>query len=167
MMLESARYLGRIKDYGIYQSTAGEQHRTVFIACELKGRYEADGELVPCPPEQRTYFKAITKKTIAWLLADLKSIGYDRAGFQYLDPEVPDAVDLFDRGIDLVCDHETYQGSTRERWSNFRKPTLEKLDRNELRRLDSEFEDELRRAFGPGKPATELSPGADSDEAQF
>jgi hypothetical protein len=80
---------------------------------------------------------------------------------------VPGAVDLFNREIDLICDHETYQGSARERWSIFRKPTLEKLDRNELRRLDAEFEDELRRAFGPGKPATDPSPDADSDEAQF
>jgi hypothetical protein len=56
MMLESARYLGVVVDYGVFRSTAGEQHRTLFIACELKRRYDADGELVPCPPEKRTYF---------------------------------------------------------------------------------------------------------------
>src|SRR5436305_14882406 len=102
MQIEQGNYRGRIGDYGVYQSTAGQQHPPVFVTSGLTGRYDpATGELGPCPPETRTYTKAITSKTIDWVLADLKAIGFDRDGFRYLDPEVPGAVNLFDKEVDV------------------------------------------------------------------
>ena len=154
MLLDKGRYRGRISDYGVYQSTAGQQHPTVFVSVELTGRYDpATGQLVPCPAETRTYFKAITEKTIDWVLSDLKAIGYDKDGFKYLDPEVPGAVDLFGKEIDVACDHETYEDAVRERWSIHREPTRKKVRRGELDRLDAQFTDHLRKAFADGKPA--------------
>jgi hypothetical protein len=164
MTIEMGKYRARVTDYGVTRSTGGQQHPTVFVTGKLTGRVGADGEVIPCPPETRTYTKAITPKTIDWLISDLKEIGYDRPGFKYLDPEVPGAVDLFDREITMVCDHESYEGSTRERWSIFREPARKKVARDELDRLDARFADELRKGFGPGKPAAEPESGPDSDE---
>ena len=109
-------------------------------------------------PATRTYFKAITPKTIGWLLADLKAIGYDRPGLEYLDPETPDAANLFDREIDVVCEHETYQGQTRERWSIYRERTREKVRREDLARLDAQFGDQIKKAFGAGDGAVAPPP---------
>src|SRR5437660_10738467 len=112
MLLPQGRYRARVEDYGVYQSTAGQQLPTVFVSFQLVGRYDpSSGVLGDCPPVTRTYSKAISPKTINWVLSDLKAIGYDREGFRYLDPEVPGAVNLFGREIDVVADHEDYEGS--------------------------------------------------------
>jgi hypothetical protein len=168
MMLEMGKYLGRIVDYGVFQATAGRQHQTAFVAAELIGRYDlGTGELVPCPAETRTYSKAITPKTIDWVLADLQAIGYDRDGFRYLDPEVPGAATLFGREIDLDCTHEVYDGKSYERWSIHRERTREKLGRDELSKLDARYRDKLKRAFGGAKPAVVPVSAPDADEVPF
>jgi hypothetical protein len=166
MLIDSGKYRGRVVDYGVFESTAGKQHKTVFVAFELLSKYASDTEaLIPCPGEKRTYIKAITPKTIDWVLADLKAIGYDRVAFRYLDPEVPDAVNLFGREVDVDCDHEVYEGKTRERWSIHREPSRKKLGRDELAALDAQYADNLRRAFGGAKAA--VAPAPDADEVPF
>jgi hypothetical protein len=167
-MLDIGKYLGRIVDYGIFHSSVGQRHQTVFVCVELIGQYDRHtGELGACPAETRTYTKAITEKTIDWVIADLKAIGYDRDGFRYLDPEVPGAVNLFGREIDLDCDHEVYDGKARERWSIHRERTREKVGRDELARLDAEFGEKLKRAFGGAKPAVTTAPVPDADDTPF
>jgi hypothetical protein len=167
-MLEPGKHRGRVTDYGVYQSTAGQQHQTVFVTFELIGQYDPHtGELVPCPAETRTYTKAITERTIDWVIADLKAIGYDRDGFRYLDPEVPGAVNLFGREIDLDCDHEVYDGKARERWSIHRERTRKKLRRDELTTLDAQYGDKLRRAFGGAKPAVPPASEPSADDVPF
>src|SRR5262245_13390938 len=124
MLMEKGKYRGRVTDYGVFKSTAGQQHDTVFVSFQLIGAYDSTtGELGPCAAAARTYTKAITAKTIDWVTSDLKAIGFDRDSFRCLDPEVPGAVNLFGREIDVVCDHETYNGTTRERWSIHSQPT--------------------------------------------
>jgi hypothetical protein len=149
---EPGKYRGRIRDYGVFKSEAGQQHPTVFITFDVMGRYDpATGERGPCPPGTRTYTKAITPRTIDWLLADLKAIGYDKVGLKYLDPEVPGAVDLFGREIDVDCDLETFEGRERERWSIGRGPRT-KLAQGDLEELDAQYGAELKKAFGGGLP---------------
>jgi hypothetical protein len=156
MTLEPGRYRGRIRDYGVEQSQAGQQHPTVFIAFDLVGQYDpTTGELLSCPTANRTYFKAITNKTIGWLLADLKSIGFTQ-GFEYFDPETPGAADLFDREIDVVCEQESYDGQTRERWSIYRERTRERVRRDVLASLDAQYGDQIKRILGTD--AGELNP---------
>ena len=170
MLIEKGKFRGRVKDYGVFKSTAGQQHETVFVSIELIGGYTATGELGPCPAETRTYSKAITTKTIDWVMSDLKAIGFDRDSFRYLDPEVPGAVDLFDREIDVVCDHETYNGTTRERWSIHREPTRKKLRRDELTELDARYGDKLKRVFGKataGNSSVAPGPAPGSDDVPF
>jgi hypothetical protein len=162
--METGKYRGRIVDYGVFQTTAGQQHPTVFVTVELLGRYgDNTADVILCPTETRTYTKAITPKTIDWLIADLKAIGYDKGGFGYLDPEVPGAVDLFGREIDLACDHEPFEGKVYEKWSIHREPTRKKLGRDELSRLDAEYGDKMKRAFGAAMPfvTPESAPGPD------
>jgi hypothetical protein len=152
MAYEPGKYRGRITDYGVTQSQAGQQHPTVFITFELIGQYDpTSGELMPCDETAtRSYFKSVTRRTADWLAADLKAIGYDRPGLEYLDPETPGAVNLFDHEIDVDCQHESYEGQTRERWSIHRERTRKKLGRDELAQLDAMFGDQFRRVLGAG-----------------
>ncbi len=149
MSIDPGKYRGRIRDYGVEQSQAGQQHPTVFLNFEIVGQYDpTTGELLSCPTASRTYRKAITPKTIGWLLADLKAIGYDKPGLEYLDPETPGAIDLFDHEIDVVCEHDTYEGQTRERWSIHRERTRERVRRDVLASLDAQYSDQIRRVLG-------------------
>jgi hypothetical protein len=166
MATQSAKFRGRIKDYGVTQSKVGQQHATVYVDFNVIGQYDpATGELLPCEETTTgTYYKAITPKTIEWLAADLKAIGYDRPGLEYLDPETPGAVNLFDREIDVDCQQETYQGQTRNRWSIHRDQAREKLGRDDLARLDAMYGDQFRRVLGAGDTAVPPPPVADTND---
>jgi hypothetical protein len=161
MEIKPGKYRGRIEDYGVFQSTVGQQHPTVFVRFLLVGRYDpSSGELGPCPAETREYLKAITPNTIGWLLSDLRAIGYSRNGLHHFDPEAEGAEDLFGREIDIVCYHETYKGSTRERWSISGTRRRQRVGADVLARLDAEHADALRKILGsentgPGVTTTE------------
>jgi hypothetical protein len=163
--MKQGKYHARIEDYGVFQSTAGQQHPTVFVRFTPTGYYDpSTGEITACDPETREYTKAITEKTIGWLLSDLKAIGYDRDGLKYLDPEAPGAVDLFDREIDVVCDHEVYDGRVRERWSIYREPRRKRVDAGTLADLDAKFGDQLKQHLGPRQPASPPAPATSDDD---
>lgn len=153
MNIADGRYRGRIENYGVMRSQAGSKHPTAFIEFSVVARHDpATGQFHPCPPMRRTYYKSVTPKTIGWLLADLKAIGFDRPGLSYFDPEAPGAANLYGREIDLDCEHEIYAGQERERWSIHREMTREKLGRDELAALDAQFGDAFRQALGGGTP---------------
>jgi hypothetical protein len=98
------------------------------------------------------------------LLSDLRAIGYDRDGLKYLDPEAQGAVDLFGREIDVVCDHEEYNGEERERWSIYHEPRRKRVDANTLADLDAKFGDQLKRHLGPKQPASPPAPAPSDDD---
>jgi hypothetical protein len=165
-MYECGKYHARITDYGITEASTGTQQ--VFIAFDLIGRFDpASGQLVGCQPAERTYYKAITPKTIDWVLSDLKTVGFDKDSLKYLDPEVPGAVNLFGKEIDVVCDHETYNGSLRERWSIQRERNRKKVGHHELSQLDVQFSDQLKKAFGDGKPSVAPPVAANTSNESF
>ena len=166
MVYDAGRYCGKIVDYGVYRSEFGQQHPTAFVMFTLIGKYgEANGGLIECPNEVREYRKAITAKTVRWLLSDLKSIGFDGPGFANFDPESPGAVNLFGREIDISCDLETYEGEVREQWSIYREPKRAKVAHDVLAQLDAQFAADLAKAFDtePAAPAPVVTPN-DSDE---
>jgi hypothetical protein len=168
MQNPEGKYRARIEDYGVFQSVKGQQHPTVFIRFTLIGRYDpASGEVDDCPAETREYLKAITEKSIDWVLSDLKTIGYDREGFRHFDPEAPGAADLFGREFDAVCDHKTYDGNTREEWSIYREPRRKRVDRDELARLDGVYADKIRKVLGDGQPKAAPAPVVPNDDKQF
>jgi hypothetical protein len=153
MTFDEGTYRGCIKNYGVMRSQVGKLFPTAFIEFDVIGQYDpSTGQIVPRPPATRSYRKAITPKTVGWLAADLKAIGYDRPDLASFDPEAPGAVDLFGREIDVDCEHEVYQGQTRERWSIHREINREKLRRDDLASLDAQFGDTFRRVFGAQTP---------------
>jgi hypothetical protein len=154
MPYEPGRYHGRIKDHGIFKPQAGQQHPTVRIDVDLTGRYDpATGERGPCAPGTRTYSRAITPKTINWVRAELRAIGYDRHELRYFDPQMPGAENLIGREIDVVCKYETYKGGMSERWSIYLEPARkEKLTQIDLEALDARFGEESEKASGDGPP---------------
>jgi hypothetical protein len=151
MQLHPGKYRGRIRDYGVYESQVGQQHPTVIVVFDLIGCYDPAGEIGPCPPETRTYSKAVTEKTIDWVLSDLRAIGFDKDSFKLFDPEEPGAANLFGREIDVVCDHETYEGAVRERWSIYREPARKKASADVLTQLDARFAAKLEKMSGGGQ----------------
>jgi hypothetical protein len=168
MPMSKGKYRARIEDYGIFRSTAGQQHLTAFIKFTLVGAYDpATGALGECASESREYLKAVTDHTIDWLLADLRAAGYDRPSLAAFDPEAPGAADLFGRELDVVCDHEAYEGVTRERWSVHREPRRQKAGRDELARLDALYADRIRKVFGDGRPAPGPAVAAPADDEVF
>jgi hypothetical protein len=168
MQMPKGKYRARIADYGVFQSTVGQQHPTAFIRFTLVGVYDpSTGALGECPAETREYLKAITPNTIGWLLSDLKAVGYDRDSLSAFDPEAPGAVDLFGRELDVACDHETYDGVTRERWSVHREPRRQRVGRDELARLDTTYADQIRRVLGDGQPAAAPAVTSPADDEPF
>lgn len=157
MMLPSGKYRACVVDYGVYQASTGQQFLTVFVDFRLLGRYNPSGQLEDCPPEERSLYRAITEKTIRWVLADLKAIGFDRDSFTFFDPETPGAVNLYGREIEVVCDHEDYQGSPRERWAVRRDRAREKVGSAELARLDALYAEDIARVLGNGETAVTAS----------
>jgi|SRR5579864_1935783 len=168
MQIEQGKYRGKIRDYGVFHSTAGNQHPTVFVTFETIGQYDpSTGQIVECPRVTRTYNKAITPNTIDWLLSDLKAIGYDRDSFTYLDPEVPGAVNLFGRELDVVCEHESYEGAVRERWSIYREPSRKKLAPEELAQLDAQYAPRLKKASGNDTSVAAPAPVSNTSDELF
>ncbi len=164
-MYDIGKYRGKVIDYGIMPGTDSKNPQ-VFIEFELLGRYGPTGELAPCLPGRRTYFKAVTPNTVNWLIEDLKTLGYDRDGLKFLDPSVIGAADLYGHEADLLCEHEVWQGNARERWSIFRDRHRERANADELAALDARYADEFHRAFGgTTPPSPPLTVPNTSDEA--
>jgi len=153
-MLPEGKYRAQITDYGVMQSRQGANHPTVFVTFKLLAGPEAE----PLGGRSlygvmRTYYRAITPKTMRWVRAELKAIGYDRDELKYLDAEAEGAVDLFGRDIDVVCRHEEYDNNTRERWSIDCGPAHVKLSAEDLERLDEQFAAQAALETPPGNPS--------------
>lgn len=150
-MYEPGRYRGRITNYGVFRADTGNRYHHVFIDFQIIGMYDpGTGGLTACPSGKGTYYKAITEKTIGWLLSDLKAIGYDRESLRHLDPESDGAVNLFGVEIDVECRHEEYRGAQHERWSVCRTPRREKVGAATLAELDVQYAQFLKKESDSG-----------------
>jgi hypothetical protein len=116
------------------------------------------GALEDCPVLERTYRKAITAKTVRWLLGDLRAIGVEVDSFTQLDPQQPGAINLIGREIIVHCEHGVYEDEPCEEWG-LRPPRRPRLASDEVRRLDDAFGHLLNRKPGAnrrGEPGTSL-----------
>jgi hypothetical protein len=116
------RYKARIKDYGWCEASTGTPQ--FFIQLEILNRYDRDGGLVECPRFERTFYRAISLKDekaqqtcIHMLKGDLSAIGVQVEDEAQLDPQHPQAINLFGREIDVHMTLESYEGRPRERWN--------------------------------------------------
>ena len=141
------------------QSQAGQQHPTVFITFELVGQYDpTTGELDALPGGHPDLLQGDHAEDDRLAARRPQGDRLRPAGPRVPRPRDPGAADLFDREIDVVCEHETYEGQTRERWSIHRERTREKLGREDLARLDAQFGDQIRRVLGAGDTAVAPPP---------
>jgi hypothetical protein len=131
------RYKARIKDYGWCEASTGTPQ--FFIQLEILNRYDNDGALVDCPQFERTFYRAISLKDekakqtcISMLKGDLSAIGVHVDDEAQLDPQHPQAINLFAKELDVLMTLESYQGAPRERW-HVRSAERQKLSIADLR----------------------------------
>jgi hypothetical protein len=130
-----------------------------FLQFKVLGRYDEKGELQECQQYERTYRQYLANDVgVGILKGDLRTLGVEIASLAQLDLETPGAIKLVDREIDVVCEHEPYQGRVQERWS-LPRPRQKKLDLNSIRELDDRFGHLLR---GSGQ-ATQAPPVVPND----
>ena len=167
MQFEPGNYLGRIQDYGILEAKEQGKYDQVFIEFEVIGRFDpTTGQLQECPPAVRTYYKSTHPNSVDWLLDDLKSLGYDKPSFRYLDPEVEGAVNWYGKEVAVTCDCGKSKDDTpREQWSLTRGRTRKKAKAETVARLDARLADNLKKTFGRGaQPAAPLTAANTTDE---
>lgn len=155
------RFWCRVVGQGMSVAKSGNEQ--FWIQIEPVGQVDPanpDGDLIRCPQgKTRTVFRAITANTIEWLKKDLAYL-VERSGktvviggFEFLDPNTPGYVDFSNAEIEAMCDHELYEGKTREKWSiaagggMVAKP----LEQASIRKLNAMFGKELKSL---GSPAT-------------
>lgn len=131
----------RVKPCGQGFTKSSTDNPTFELRFFVIGKYDIekpDGELIPCPNEQRTYFKSITEKTAQWLVDDLASLGWEGSSFTELDPQHPLA-HIFKEEFDALCKVEEYKGKRQERWSISSSKEVAQLATNDLKNLDTLF----------------------------
>lgn len=102
---------------------------------------------------ERTFYRAITDKTVPYLIEDLKVLGYTRDSFKFLDPQNPNFHDFSGQVIDMMCVHEEGKDKSgnstglRERWSIPRAASafeVKALEPKKVRELDNLFGKHLK-----------------------
>lgn len=150
---ERGRYLGRVVGQGLSESSKG----TPQIVIRFKVLEFESGDPVNQQYE-RTVYRAITEKTMPYVTADLKVLGYTRDSFKFLDPKVQGFHSFDGQEAIFVCNHEPdLQGDLREKWGiapaegaafEIKKP----LEAKKLRDLDSLFGKQLREGVRSAQP---------------
>lgn len=151
-----AKYQAEVLDQGFEEATTGTV--CFYLHFRILGVYDAAGALGKCPRYERTYRQYLAGDIGARILrGDLRALGVEVDCLTRLALDSPDPVSLIGRTIDVVCDHETYEGKPRERWGIGR--TRKKLALGAVKALDDKFGHLLR--GGNDRPGAEPSPAAD------
>lgn len=101
---------------------------------------------------ERTMYKAITEKTIDYVIEDLKNLGVAVQSLRQLDPSTSGFIDLRGKVTHFLCNHEAGQngGPMREKWGVARASSefkVEPLEPAKMRELDNLFGKQLKEAF--------------------
>lgn len=104
--------------------------------------------------KERTYYKALTEKTMEYFAKDLKNLGVTVTSLSQLDPEAKDAVLLVGREVNMYCQHGTDRdGNAREEWGvALSDMEMKPPPASTMRSLDMLFGRAMR-ANGGGTPA--------------
>jgi hypothetical protein len=159
------KYTCKIKEYGWCKAQTGTPQ--FFIQFVVIGKYDKDGRVVDCPHFERTFYRAISRKSeearktcVTMLKADLAVLDIKVERPAQLDPQQEGAVDLYDKEIDMHLTFEVYNGQTKERWS-LRSSSPQKLSLTELRSsVGGEFFEETNQLPPPAVPP-------ESDDVQY
>jgi hypothetical protein len=118
---------------------------------------------------ERTHYRAITDKTIKYLLEDLKTLGFKGGSFKELDPGNANFHDFRGQDVDMWCAHENAQdGTPREKWGVARVSSgleVKAVEPKKLRDLDNLFGKQLKTlAATPGTRSAPVNAAPPSAE---
>jgi hypothetical protein len=157
---QPGRYLGKVINQQLGETSKGNPQ--VVITFQILGRInpeDPEGPLLVCGEHyDRSVFRAITDKTIDWVLQDLERLGFDGQSFADIDLNTTGCCDLRNRECEFSCAHEPHYrtGEPREVWqvaSDGGGLEVKPLDAKQVRQLDAMFGKQLKQ-LGKKKDAT-------------
>jgi hypothetical protein len=160
---QPGRYRCEILDQALSEAKTGTPQLVLKIkVLELENGSPLDAQY------EREIYRSITENTMPYFLQDLKTLGYTRDSFRYLDPNVPNYHNFAGQEMIARCTHEEGSGGMRERWNvalmgggGTGKLEVERpLDSAAIRKLDNLFGKQLRSELGGGKSQAVAAPKA-------
>lgn len=160
---DPGRYWCKVTDQGLGLNS--KDNEQFYLKFEVVGRInpaDPEGQLLDCPQgKERTVYRVITAKTFDWLKRDLKylcecgKLTPKFGGVEMLDPRTPGFVDFTNIEFETWCEHDTYEGKTRERWNiESGGGEVKPLDDKAIRKLNAMFGKELASLGPPPQAAT-------------
>lgn len=162
---QKGRYLCRTTKQGFSEASTGTpQFFLQFLVGGMIDPKNPQGDLIPVVQLERTMFRAITNKTMEYLLEDVRQLGYEGSKLSELDPATPNYHSFADSEVEMYCDHDAYNGKQQEKWGLARSGsyTPEPLERKKVTQLDALF-GKFARASAPAKPAAQ-KPAAKTEQ---
>lgn len=140
---EKGRYICEMVNQGITKSknTGTPQIVWRFLVLETENHEPVDAQY------ERTIYRAVTDKTMPYVLQDLQTLGFQYDSFKMIDPNTPGYQDFTGKQFLAFCSHEEYEGSTREKWGIANEGAafeVTPLDAPALRQLDALFGKQLK-----------------------
>ena len=164
-MYDPGTYWGKITNQQLGTTSNGNpQFVLSFSVLGIVDPADPEGALMGCPPGERSVYRVITDKTIAFVLEDLARLGFEGDDFAQLDLNTPGCQDFTRLEFPFFCQHDTYEGKVREKWGLARGgQNVKPLESSDLRSLNAMFGKELKaqsRELKKAKPAPPAEPQA-------
>ena len=162
-MYDPGTYWGKITNQQLGTTSNGNpQFVLSFSVLGIVDPADPEGELLGCPQGERSVYRVITDKTIAFVLEDLARLGFVGDDFAQLDLNTPGCQDFTRLEFPFFCQHDTYKGKVREKWGLARGgQNVKPLESSDLRSLNAMFGKELKaqsRELKKAKPAPPAEP---------
>ncbi|MAH46991.1 hypothetical protein CMI37_14285 [Candidatus Pacearchaeota archaeon] len=164
---EPGEYWAEILNHGLTESRKLKTPQ-LFVTMRVLGTVNPE-EPDKYDPVQRQYertiYKPLTDKTVAFVMDFLVAIGF--TGERYADFDLLNggSCDLRGNSIKVYCEHETYNAKEQERWNLSRGSRVQPMEQTAVSRLDSLFGQELRsRMRGKKKNSKKETPPVNDKE---
>lgn len=169
---EEGLHVAKVVSQGITKASTGNFQ--FFLRVKVLGMADPgdDQNYIPHRTQyERTIYRAITDKTVEYLVQDLEVLGFEGESFSELDPSHPQHQSFVGKQFDVTCTHEDdTKGGVREKWSvargMFGSKPIEPLQARELRQLDSLFGKALKTRKKPAVSAP-AQPGDANESLQI
>jgi len=146
-MYDPGTYWGKVTNQQLGTTSNGNpQFVLSFSVRGIVDPADPEGELLGCPPGERSVYRVITDKTIAFVLEDLARLGFEGDDFAQLDLQTPGCQDFTGLELAFFCQQDTYDGKVREKWGLARGggANIKPLESSDLRSLNAMFGKELK-----------------------
>ena len=109
LMYDPGQYWGKVTSHKMGKAKTGTpQFILQFELIGIMDPKNPDGELHYCPVAERTVFRAITEKTIEWVLKDLELLGFTGDSFRLLDMD-EGSFNCIGQELAFYCEHKAGQ----------------------------------------------------------